>query len=266
MLNQTLLNHISVVARKEILDGLRDVRSVISSLFYALMGPLVVGLVSIAVRPTKSNAGASVLVAMMSVFTLVAAFVGGMNVAMDTVAGERERRSLLPLLLNPVPRLRIVLGKWLAVSLFAVMGLSLNLLGFAVVFATSGMHMNVALTRFLPAVIVGIFPLALFAASTQLLISTVCRAVKEAQTYLSMIVFLPMSIGMLLVFFPAARRVWCGFLPFLGQQLELELLMNGGEFHWIQPIVLGCLTVTLALLVLLVAANRLYRDEIVYGN
>ena len=32
---------------------------------------------------------------MMSVFTLVSAFVGGMNVAMDSIAGERERRSLL---------------------------------------------------------------------------------------------------------------------------------------------------------------------------
>jgi sodium transport system permease protein len=185
---------------------------------------------------------------------------------MDTVAGERERRSLLPLLLNPVPRLRIMLGKWLAVSLFSVLGLTLNLLGFAMVIAASGMHMSVAWTRFLPAVIMGIFPLALFASSTQLLISTVCRAVKEAQNYLSMIVFLPMSIGMFVVFFPAARRVWCGFIPLLGQQLGLELLMNGGELHWIQPIVLGCVTLTLALLVLRLAANRLYRDEIVYGN
>jgi sodium transport system permease protein len=260
MLNQTL-----VVARKEILDGLRDVRSVISSLLYALMGPLVVGLVSIAVRPeTKSSGG--VLVGMMSVFTLVAAFVGGMNVAMDTVAGERERHSLLPLLLNPVPRWRIVLGKWLAVSLFSVLGLILNLLGFAVVIATSGMHVNVVWTRYLPAIVVGILPLSLFAASTQLLISTVCRAVKEAQTYLSMIVFLPMGIGMFLVFFPAARCLSCDLLPLLGQQRELELLMNGGQFPSFQPIMLGCLTLTLALLVLRVAANRLYRDEIVYGN
>ncbi len=262
MLIQTL-----VVARKEIVDGWRDVRSVISSLFYALMGPLVVGLVSLAVRPEiKSGAGASVLVGMMSVFTLVAAFVGGMNIAMDTVAGERERHSLLPLLLNPVPRLRIVLGKWLAVSLFSVLGLTLNLLGFAVVFATAGMHLNVVWIRFLLAVIVGIFPLTLLAASMQLLISTICRAVKEAQNYLSMSVFLPMGIGMLLVFVPAARLAWCDYLPLVGQQRELDLLMSGGELHWFQPIVLGFLTLTLALLVLRVAANRLYRDEIVYGN
>jgi sodium transport system permease protein len=262
MLNQTL-----VVARKEILDGVRDVRSVISSLLYALMGPLVVGLVSMAIRPeAKPGTGGGVLVGMMSVFALVAAFVGGMNVAMDTVAGERERHSLLPLLLNPVPRLWIVLGKWLAVSLFSAAGLILNLVGFSVVMAISGIQMNVPWTWYLVMVIVGILPLSLFAASLQLLISTVCRAVKEAQTYLSMIVFLPMGIGMFLVFFPGVRSLWWDFLPLVGQQRDLELLMNGGEIHLFQPVVLGCLTLTLALLVLLVAANRLYRDEIVYGN
>lgn len=106
-----------VIARKEVVDGLRDLRSVISSLLYALMGPFVVGLVAFANRAdTAAPSGTSPLPGMMSVFMLVAAFVGGMNVAMDTVAGERERRSLLPLLLNPVRRLDIVIGKWQAVS------------------------------------------------------------------------------------------------------------------------------------------------------
>jgi sodium transport system permease protein len=265
MLNQSL-----VIARKEVVDGLRDIRSVIACLLYALMGPLVVGLVSMA-HPAgaKPGSSAAVLVGMMSVFTLVAAFVGGMNVAMDTVAGERERRSLVPLLLNPVRRRNLVLGKWLAVSLFSIAGLAVNLSGFALVSATSGMLVNVMKVLWpglLLAIAFGIFPLALFAASAQLLISTVCRGVKEAQTYLSLIVFLPMGIGMLLVFFPAAKRAWCGFLPVVGQQLQLELLLNGRNVQLLQPIALGCTTVTVALLVLLVAANRLQRDEIIYGN
>jgi len=113
------MNQALTIAHKEILDGLRDLRSIVASLFYALMGPAVVGLVSMATRANaKPDSGASVLTGMMAIFTLVAAFVGGMNVAMDTVAGERERRSLLPLLLNPVSRRSVVLGKWLAVSFF----------------------------------------------------------------------------------------------------------------------------------------------------
>jgi sodium transport system permease protein len=69
---------------------------------YALMGPAVIFMVSMAVRMAVGKD--AVLIGMMSIFTLVAAFVGGMNVAMDTVAGERERQSLLPLLMNPVRR------------------------------------------------------------------------------------------------------------------------------------------------------------------
>jgi sodium transport system permease protein len=254
-----MLNCALVIARKEVVDGLRDVRSVISSLLYALMGPLVVGLVAMANRTVaKPESGAAVAAAMMSIFTLVAAFVGGMNVAMDTVAGERERRSLLPLLLNPVRRLDIVLGKWLGVGAFALAGFMVNLMGSAAVLRMSPL-------LWLPAA-VGILPLPLFAAAIQLLISVVCHNVKEAQTYLSMIVFAPMGVGMFLVFFPAASRVWCRYLPVVGQQLQLQALMNGRQVQMLPSIVLGCLTAILALLVLLIAANRLQRDEIVYGN
>jgi len=114
--------------------------------------------------------------------------------------------------------------------------------------------------------VVGIFPLALLAGSLQLTISTACRAVKEAQTYLSLVVFLPMVLGMFLVFFPGGVRSWHRFLPVVGQQLQLELLLKGRDVHLLQPIVLGCLTTALTILVLLVAADRLQRDEIIYGN
>ena len=204
-----MLNQSIVVARKEITDSLRDIRALISSAFYAIMGPLVVGLVSIANHRSKSEA--SVLIGMMSVFTLVAAFVGGMNIAMDTVAGERERRSLLPLLLNPIRRVDLMLGKWLAVSLFAGAGMAINLLGFAVVFGSSGMGTAVDWSRLMIVLTLGMFPLPLLAASLQLLISTVCRAVKEAQTYLSLIVFVPMSLGMFLVMDSKQRWLsWSG--------------------------------------------------------
>jgi sodium transport system permease protein len=161
--------------------------------------------------------------------------------------------------MNPVRRREIVFGKWLAVGLFSVAGLILNLAGFAIMFAHAGIHLPWL------AVIAGILPLALLAASLQLLISTVCRAAKEAQTYLSMLVFLPMGLGLFQVFFPAARG-WFALLPVMGQQLQLERWMKGGPAPFVPAAALGCFTAALALLVLEVAANRLHRDEIVYGN
>jgi sodium transport system permease protein len=260
------MNPALTIARKEIVDGLRDVRSVMASLFYALMGPAVVGLVAVATRANaKPEAEAAVLAGMMAVFTLVSAFVGGMNTAMDTVAGERERRSLLPLLLNPVSRRNVALGKWLAVSFFALAGLVVDVLGFVMVLAATGSHRPAPGIGILLPIALGLLSLPFLAASIQLLISTVSLAVKEAQTYLSLIVFLPMGIGMFLVFSPA-ERTWCDFVPLVGQQLQLEALLSGRGISFLEPIVLGCLTVALAIAILLVAANRLQRDEIIYGN
>lgn len=259
------MNPALTIAHKEIVDGLRDVRSVVAALFYALMGPIVVGLVSLATR-AKPGSGAAFLPGMMAIFTLVSAFVGGMNVAMDTVAGERERHSLLPLLLNPVGRRTVILGKWLSVSFFALVGLAVTVLGFLIVFLTSGIPVPALGPGVLLASAFGLFSLPLFAASVQLLISTVSRTVKEAQTYLSLVVFLPMGMGMFLVFYPAARKAWSAFLPLLGQQLQLEGLMNGQPVGLFQSAVLGYLTIVLAILFLLLSANRLQRDEIIYGN
>lgn len=259
MLNQSL-----VIARKEVMDAARDARSVLSSLMYSILGPLVVGLVSLS--PAVRGASQSPLPGLMSVFILTSAFAGGMNVAMDTVAGERERRSLLPLLLNPVQRWDVILGKWLAVSLFGIAGLTINLLGFSVVFVTSGIRMNASWSSLLSALVFGMLTLPLLAASLQLLLSIACRSVKEAQNYLSMLVFLPVCVGMFFVFVPAARQAQFKFLPLVGQQLHLQSLMDGRSASFLQSIALGCLTLALAMLVLLVCANRLARDESIYGN
>ena len=99
----------------------------------------------------------------------------------DRTSGER--RSLLPLLLNPIPRLDVVLGKWLAVSFFSIAGLALNLLGFAVVIANSGLHRSADTTRVLLTIALGIFPLSLFAAALQLLSATEPSAFVTCTSY-----------------------------------------------------------------------------------
>ena len=62
---------------------------------------------------------AAMVMAFLPMFLVLATFVGGMNIAIDTTAGERERGSLEPLLVNPAPRKSIVAGKWLASVVFA---------------------------------------------------------------------------------------------------------------------------------------------------
>ena len=116
-----------------------------------------------------------------------------------------------------------------------------------------------------PALAVCMLPLSLLAAALERWISTLCRTVKEAHTYLSMLVFVPMGLGMFLVFSPAAGQGWLRLLPVAGQQLQLEAAMRGGELDPLRMLFLGFATAVLAGLAVVVAADRLERDDVVYG-
>ncbi|HET9834810.1 MAG TPA: ABC transporter permease, partial [Rhodanobacteraceae bacterium] len=65
-------------------------------------------------------------------FLVIAIFIGGMYLAIDLTAGERERQSLEPLFANPVARWRILIGKLGAIATFSLASLVLSAVGFAV--------------------------------------------------------------------------------------------------------------------------------------
>ena len=260
-----MLKNSGIVARKELLDHLRDGRALASAALYILMGPLVVWLVMFAVGSSGSGTGARILPVMASVFALVAAFSGSMSMAMDMIAGERERRSLLPLLMNSVSRFEIIVGKWLAASVFAAGGLVANLLAFAAVFAFASARPSTTASLLLlmaPALVT----LALAAAALQILVSTMCRNLKEANTYLSMLIFAVMGVGMWLAFRPQSAEGWWLLAPIAGQQVLLQLGLATGEIPVLESLMLAATTAASAVLVLGYAGRLMRRDAVVYGN
>jgi sodium transport system permease protein len=149
--------------------------------------------------------------------------------------------------------------------LFAVAGVVVNLLGFAAVVAFSGSPIPGASLNLLIAVILALVPLVLFATAVELLISTWSRSIKEAHTYLSLVIFLPMGSGMFLVFFPHMASAWF-WLPVAGQQLLIDLLTKGAPVSVFSSLGLSLITAACAAGTLLAAANLLHRDEFVYGS
>lgn len=256
-----------VIARKEILDHTREARSMLASVMHLLMGPLLVLMVSFSGIARSDKKGAMVLAGMMSIFTLVAAFVGGMNIGMDVVAGERERRSLLPLLLNPVSRATVILGKWIATSVFSLGGLAITVLAFACVSKVAAPS-NPLLTNSALVCwgVLGLLPLGLLAAALQVAISTGCRTAKEAQTYLSLLIFIPMGIAMFLLFFPRQLGGWLAFIPIAGQQAMAQTGMNNGQWSIPQALVLALVTTMLAVAAVVATGRMLAQDRAVYGS
>lgn len=258
-----------VVARKEVLDHLRDRRSLLSTMLYVGMGPLVVLLVSFSPQAGRAGGGASLL-GMTAVFALVAAFAGGMNLAMDVVAGERERRSLVPLLINPVSRTDVVVGKWLATSAFGIAGVALNLLAFGLVLPLVPGALPSASVA--PQLVMwsgfglALAPLALLAAAVELVVSAVCRTTKEAHTYLSLLIFAPMLAGMFQVFFPGWLAAWQDVVPVLGHQALLARGLTGANSSLSPALWLATLTLALTLATLAGAVKLLGRDDVVLAE
>ena len=201
----------------------------------------------------------------MSVFALVSAFTGGMAVAMDITAGERERRSLVPLLLTPIATRDLVLGKWLATCAFALGALALNLAGVAAVMALRAPGSFAANAVPLASwVLLGLAPLACFAAALLLLASAACRTTKEATNWLTFVVFAPMLVGMFLVFYPVSANGWLA-VPVVGQQLIALRALGGAPAPLVYGLSLALVTAAATIPALAGVATVLNRDQVLAG-
>lgn len=246
-----MLRDALTVASKELVDHSRDTRSLISTLAYTLMGPLIIG--ALALRAPMGPR----LAVVASVFIVVAAFTGGMGVATDTIAGERERRSLLPLILNSRSSVQILLGKWLATACFAIVSSTITFLAFAVAALRSRMFDAEYIDSLAWAIPV-LAALGALAAALEIAISAVARNVKEANTYVSILTFLATGIAMWFALRPLESAVWWSAAPVLGHQQILQAGLTGNA----APSPLMTLITTLAMtLIVLAQATLMFRSN-----
>jgi sodium transport system permease protein len=218
---------------------------------------------------TPERLAASIL-NMIPIFLVMACFIGGLNVAIDTMAGERERGSLEPLLLNPVQRGTLVVGKWLATTMFSCTTVVVVSVAFVLVakrVPLQDLGVKVSLEPSTAVAMIGaMLPMALLASSAQMLVATFARSYKEAQTYLQLLMMLPTLPGMVLALSPIQSKVWMYGIPVLGQQLLVSELMRG-EVLGTLPFVLGTVSCLALAAVCLSLISRLLSDErIVFGR
>jgi sodium transport system permease protein len=192
------------------------------------------------------------------------AFLGGMYLAIDTTAGERERQSLEPLFANPVPRWTVLVGKLSATTLFALISLALGVIGFAV----AGRYMDVRRLNmvldlglnFFAFTLLLMLPLVLLLTCLQTLVSAFAKSYREALTYLSLLMLVPMLPSFLLLAIPVKEQPWMYAVPLLGQQLGIMRLLRG-EVPGLVDIAACLLGSLLAAAVAFAVALRVYGSE-----
>jgi sodium transport system permease protein len=204
--------------------------------------------------------------ATLPIFLLVAAFVGGMSVAADVAAGERERGSLESLLLHPVSRASIVSGKWIAVAATTAATVALAV---AVSYGVLqhprlrqldlpiGLGVREAMTMLLV-----LMPLAAAASAVQLMIAFQTRTYKEAQTRLSMLIFVPMLPGFLFAFGSIEPSPWMAFAPMIGQHMLITDLVRGEPASVPTAVMLSAMTIAVTIAACWAAARQLDREAV----
>lgn len=195
---------------------------------------------------------------------LLLAFVGGMQLAIDATAGERERQSLEPLLTTPAPRGAIISGKILATATFTMLSIIVTLLAFRLVFALVPVDVVDMSIEVAPAALLRLFivvlPVALLGAAVLTALAAYAKSHREAQGYLPLLVFLPMIPTLFLMVAPVKTQLWMLAVPFLGQNQLILRILRGESITAVEwALNLGS---TLALVALVwVIAARLYHRE-----
>lgn len=211
---------------------------------------------------------ATVLISFLPYFIIFAIFNGAAPIITDTTAGERERQSLEPLLINPVPRRNFVLGKLLAAFPFSLASLAITLIGFGVVFNILPVEEYLGLRISLnPTTLISIFliclPIVFLASAIQMLVASFARSTKEAGTYLPFIALVPSLPGLALAFFPVKPELWTMLIPTFGQQIMINQFMRAEPFSVSNALISTVMTIIISAGITFIAIRLYSREQIV---
>ena len=202
-------------------------------------------------------------------FIIFSIFIGGMYLAIDTTSGERERGSLEPLLINPVARWELVLGKLGAALVFIVIAVVETLIGFAVVLnflqSSFGARLELNLLTLVCVFLIAL-PIMPLAAALEVAIATFTRSVKEAQNYISFLTIIPALPGMFLALVPVKTELWAMLVPTFGQQLLINQVLRGESVRPLNVIVSAVVTLLAGLAFVSVAAKLYEREQVLFGR
>jgi sodium transport system permease protein len=213
----------------------------------------------------ESKGGMFLGIATLSI--VLTLFYAAMNLAIDTSAGERERNSLALLLSHPLSSMQVVLAKSAAIAAFSMLGLAIILVvskfAYALVpWQQLGFSVNIGFDFMLLCMVIGL-PIALMSASLQVFVSFMAKSFKEAQTYVTMVLFVPMGLSMVTTYDIATEYVQ--WLPIAAQQHAMIEFIKGNALPWPQLFISTLVTLALFGLFSWLSSRMLKSEKVVFG-
>jgi len=201
---------------------------------------------------------------------MITAFTGATHLAMDTTAGEKERKSLEPLLINPVPRWQIMTGKMVTTTVFAMASLGLTLVSFRIVLpympiGAFGMDLTLGLSTLLKILLV-VAPVAILAAALLTLLASFAKSYREAQSYMGLVILIPMIPSLIFMANPIRAEAWMMMVPLFSQNILIGEIIREKSvtIAWYGMSVASTLVIGLALAAL--AATLYNRPRLIFSG
>lgn len=201
---------------------------------------------------------------------MITAFTGGMHLAIDSTAGEKERKSLEPLLINPVPRWQIMSGKMLATVIFGFASLTLTLISFRVALpymptGSLGIDLSLDLKTVLSILMV-VGPVSVLAAALLTMLATFAKSFREAQSYMGLVIMIPMIPSILFMVNPVKPETWMMSIPMFSQNLLIGEFVRGEVVPnlWLMMSMGG--TLAIGLILAAFAATLFNKPRVVFSG
>ncbi|WP_282061569.1 ABC transporter permease [Bacillus pumilus] len=205
----------------------------------------------------------SILLPMILVTSVIS---GALPAALDIVAGEKDRKSIEALFLTPASRLQILIGKWLAVSMFGILSgiVAIGMLLLSTLLFTEklkqALNFGDQMWSIIAVMFASLIIFSFMVSMIELLLSVVSSSVKEAQSYMSMII----TLGVIPIFFTMRAGAtqldtYYFAIPFLNIHALCKQLMFGIIDPMAVTLTLG--SSALAVVILFVIVRSLFMKE-----
>ena len=178
---------------------------------------------------------------MLPFFVMMAVLYGALNAALDTTAGERERGSLEPLLMNPAERWALVAGKWGAVACISMLIAVLSCFSFLPGQWVLRSDTLAAMFQYGPReallFLVVLLPLAAALAAVLMAVAIRSRTFKEAQASATIVVLVVSLLPLVNLFELGGEAPWHLWTPALAQNTLMTRVLKGEDLGWVQVLI-----------------------------
>ncbi|MFY9234668.1 MAG: ABC transporter permease [Fimbriimonadaceae bacterium] len=219
-----------------------------------------------------SEGGAGeMVVGLLPYLIVIWAFYGGMGIVGDLVAGEKEKNTLETLLITPVRRTQIVLGKFYALSIVCLLSSVSSIIGLAIYavlkppgssdLLKGGLGLNPATIGI---VLLILLPMVALFAGLLIAVSSFAKNTREASTQLSVlsfIVIMPAIFVQFLGLTDLGKQMWINFVPILNAGANIRAAFLG-KAELAPVLVTVAVSLVIALAALKVAVWLFNREQV----